>query len=70
MVVVGVVVSEAEEIVGEVRRSGLVKELLLGCQLGDVGNVPLSRGRLLVLRLLPVVVKAAIERAAVHEGDV
>jgi len=41
-VIVGVVVSETEEIVGEVSRSGLIEQLWLCIELRNVGGVPLT----------------------------
>ena len=71
VVVVGVVVSETEQVVGEVRRPGLVKELLLGSQLGDVDDISVDCSRdlhLVLFLILPVGVEATIERTIVQKA--
>ena len=67
MVIVGIVVSQAEQVVGEVGRSGLVEELLLGRQLGDVGDIPVDLSLLLFV-IFSVAVEATIERTGLHKA--
>ena len=76
MVIVGVVVSQPQQVVGEVCRSALLKELLLWSHLGDVGDISgETRGswgsrdlRLLVFQIVSVGVEATIERPVIHKA--
>ena len=67
MVIVGIVVSQAEQVVGEVGRSGLVEELLLGRQLGDVGDISVDP-RLFLFMIVSGVMEATIERTVIHKA--